>query len=655
MNLRLRSLLAFLFSLTSATLLLAQTDSSLYYSVESFLELSEDESEASGDILEQIEYLHQHPLNLNRASETEILTIPIIPPQLLLAIINYRKDKQQFKDWQELYQLLGYNLSLLNLLQYLSYLGDGPLKGINLNPKAEEKLKLSLYGGRRFPNSAGYSPANPDYLGSPWRYASRVQYQKGQKLFTGLAFEKDAGEVAFKNKHPQFISGFLEIRNISKLIPKVIIGDYQFISGQGLSNGNSFALGRSLNLESSYQGANNIKAHTSTNEWHYHRGLAVEMVKGKFRYQGGFSFKPSQLNEEDLSPNIIGYYRSEQEINRYQRGLVKSLMHYAAYQNNKVKLGAGISTHEKSLNLTQHKSQSLSFDASFYLNRGIIFTELSHGSNEGNTGSNLILGATMALSNQLQISTVLRQLHSVSLGPYHAIKFQKAADEERGGFVQLRYLISKKSTLSFLYDRYTSLNLDDPYFIRVPSHDITIQYALKKRRDYLFYLRARFRDQQSFGLTPEYINEKLVRAQSIQLRAHIDKSIHEHFHFSARLEMKNHNGSNDFGLLLYQQINWTINERFAIISRASWFRIDNYDLRIYAYEPQVPSIYSLPSHYGRGQKTIIKIKMQLGRGLSMWLRLAQSYYYDRIALSSGANQIAGNKVSDLHFCLRKSF
>lgn len=80
---------------------------------------------------------------------------------------------------------------------------------------------------------------------------------------------------------------------------------------------------------------------------------------------------------------------------------------------------------------------------------------------------------------------------------------------------------------------------------------------------------------------------------------------------------------------------WTVKFRYAL------FETEDYDSRIYAYEPDVLYAFSVPAHYGSGQRYMLVVKYRFHRELSAWLRLSET------AIKSGWEEIDGNKQTEV--------
>jgi hypothetical protein len=84
------------------------------------------------------------------------------------------------------------------------------------------------------------------------------------------------------------------------------------------------------------------------------------------------------------------------------------------------------------------------------------------------------------------------------------------------------------------------------------------------------------------------------------------------------------------------------------------FDTDSYDTRLYAFEQDVPYSFSVPGFSGKGSRFYVLLNSDLTKDISLILRYSQTWYSDRNVISSGPDEINGNKKSDVKVVLRLS-
>jgi hypothetical protein len=96
---------------------------------------------------------------------------------------------------------------------------------------------------------------------------------------------------------------------------------------------------------------------------------------------------------------------------------------------------------------------------------------------------------------------------------------------------------------------------------------------------------------------------------------------------------------------------------FSASLAAAVFDTDDYDTRIYAYEPDLLYHFSLPSFYGRGIHYYINIHQDFSRlmgpgpprfRVSGWIKWGQTFYPGSTSIGTGLDEIPGNRKSDIN-------
>ena len=86
--------------------------------------------------------------------------------------------------------------------------------------------------------------------------------------------------------------------------------------------------------------------------------------------------------------------------------------------------------------------------------------------------------------------------------------------------------------------------------------------------------------------------------------------------------------------------------------RYALFHTDDYSSRLYAYENDVLYASSMPAYYGKGFRFYLLAKYSPARWLDAWLRFSMTCYTDRNIISSGPEEIKGNKLPEVKFQIR---
>jgi hypothetical protein len=105
------------------------------------------------------------------------------------------------------------------------------------------------------------------------------------------------------------------------------------------------------------------------------------------------------------------------------------------------------------------------------------------------------------------------------------------------------------------------------------------------------------------------------------------------------------------GFLIAQDINYS-QHKFSLSTRFALFDTDNYDSRQFIYERDLLYVYSVPSFYSKGVRYYFTARYSVSRNISLWMKYAQTNYFDADKIGSGLEEIKGNTKSDVSFQVR---
>ena len=107
------------------------------------------------------------------------------------------------------------------------------------------------------------------------------------------------------------------------------------------------------------------------------------------------------------------------------------------------------------------------------------------------------------------------------------------------------------------------------------------------------------------------------------------------------------------GIMLSQQAQWK-HRWLQLNAILTWFHTDDYDSRLYQYEPSVRYDFSFPMYYGHGLHYALMARAD-HRRFSLIAKIGTTDYFDRAVISSGQQQIDHSSMTDLLLQLRYRF
>jgi len=258
-----------------------------------------------------------------------------------------------------------------------------------------------------------------------------------------------------------------------------------------------------------------------------------------------------------------------------------------------------------------------------------------------------------------QIAVLIRHYdHSFNAPLGNAFGASSQNQGENGCYLTGHCIISRRCEIDAYCDYYKYVWLT--YRTDAPSAGmdmgVSLQYALN--RDNKLSVKYLWKNKEQNGSTNIYyksideLNRHKIRAvftslpyKNIKLTTELDGIINV-----------NHTQHQVYkGILLFQDVDWNIPKwKASARFRIAYFDTDRYDERLYAYENDVYYAFTIGSYYYKGIRgyCVLKYSYQF---VSIWLRLAQTYYINKKTISSGLNQIDKPHKTDLRIQLNLNF
>lgn len=644
------------------------------------------------DLLEDIYYFLENPLNLNFASFTQMKKLIFLSELQIHKIIEYRNVYGPFVTLYELMAIDGFDQELISFLE--------PLVSVDPEkPRISFKMKnivkygrndLFLRYSRVLEKQAGYANvsdsmkyANPGsyFLGNPDKYYLRYGFNYFNKIRLGITAEKDPGEEFFKGSQPNgfdFYSGFVSVSEM-RALEQLIIGDYQLEFGQGLTLWSGLSFGKSPDAIGVIKNQRRVRPNTSVNENRYMRGTAVTFSLHNFKISGFFSSKKIDGNiatkdsisqEEQFVTSLqeTGYHRTPNEIDK--KNTVHETLYGAnvRYRKGKFQIGATSfkTLFDKPLQLPDQLYLKYNFqgkgnfnygvDLNFIVKRFNIFAEAS-GSENG--GKAYLAGFQASLHPSVTLSAYYRNFGIKYQNLYsNAIAENTNNQNEKGMFAGLLVYLHRNWTFRGYSDLFSSpwlrYRIDSPS--RGAEYLAQIDYHPYKRME--MYLRYRYKQKQ-LNETENLIMAKTGETHKESIRFFISYKASSTVTLKNRIEFLTYDkpeATTQNGFIIYQDINYNPAAKpYNVSLRYALFDTDSYDERIYAYENDLLYVFSIPAYYYKGSRFYVMLKYEISENIDFWLRLSQTYYSNKTTISNGTTKIDGNTYSEIKAQLKIRF
>lgn len=625
----------------------------------------------------------EDPLNINTASFDDFKRLHLLTDIQIQSIINYREK------YGELITI--YELAAIEELDPFAI--EMVLPFVTVQPSGEDYFKwknafrysrqeIMLRYQRGIEPRAGYLDVedsvlaeNPNkiYQGNPDKYYLRYRSRYKDRLSYGFTAEKDPGEEFFKGSQKQgfdFYSAHIYFRKLWKF-DAVALGDYQINFGQGLTMWSGFGMGKSSNVFGAQRYAAGIRPYTSVNENQFLRGAAFTLSSDKFDFTAFGSVKriDANLNETDSTDifdnsfssfQTSGYHRTigeladKQAVREYITGAE------IAYHGDHLRIGLAsvLTMYPVDLNKDLDWHNQYKFNAGSLLTTGVnykyfirkmsFFGETAMSDN-GKFGT--INGMTWHADPKLDIMAVYRN-YDRSFQSLYSVGFGESSDNsgEQGIYLGIQARINKKLNVSAYYDQfqYTWFKwLTDDYS---QGREFFIQADVNLSRYSSFYVRFRNKlternsKDEATGIKAQ---EDLIKTN---IRLNYDQRINSNLSVQSRIEWSqfDYGADRSNGILIFQDLIFQLPKiPLKLYGRVAVFDAETYDARIYAYENDLLYVFSIPSYYNRGMRTYLMAKYEIGNKVDLWLRWGLWSYQNVSTISSGLEEIDGNRKSDI--------
>lgn len=230
---------------------------------------------------------------------------------------------------------------------------------------------------------------------------------------------------------------------------------------------------------------------------------------------------------------------------------------------------------------------------------------------------------------------------------------------ESGLYIGWQMDLPASLTLSAYLDYYRHNWLQYQTSAPANGHDFLCVLSHQSYKEWENTLRYRYRNK-TINLTTSDRGKPVGKRTQNQWRLQSRYHTAANWIFTLRADLQTVNRPDrpnlPKGFYLGQDIRYVSdNKKWNITTRYALFDAEEYDTRVYAYEPDVLYSFSTPAYYGRGSRWLIVGKWTILPKLDLWARYAQWQYSNRENISTGHALIEGNRSREIKFQVRKRF
>lgn len=616
--------------------------------LEKTLERQTEHMEGNTD-LSELEEQFQGRRDLNRATAEELLQVPGLELRHVLAILVHRRRYGPFLKMEELQVLPGFDAPFIrSIMPWLECRSPDQQLWHRLRHGADKgRHEWLLFGLRSWPqqDKRYFLPdgAANRFLGDPIRSHIRYRYQVPGLLSFGWAAEKDAGEPWYRPGRLMDFNSIHAFIEHTGIVRRLAFGDYQYNCGQGLLLGAGLGLSQSALVMQVKRNAAGIRPFRSLNEARYLRGMAFGLAKGAWNADILFSSRrvaprlpaDSLVNEalQDFRLDLDGLHRTAAEIENSRKALEQMAAVHVSYRPSGGRLGMAVRHDRKGLDAGSGK-RWLPGTTAFSLYGERTWKNLHFFFEERRNLQALwhpearVAGLLASLHPRADISLLYRK-YSPEYDAASGTGFGAFSTNEEGLYFGFQWRPIARMTVSAYQDNW--VRALPAYRNSAPTQGgsrlLECSYAPDRR--HLFYMRFRIqetmRNAADSGQRIPYPSQKNVQ----HLRFHGDYPIGKAVEMSTRVEYSFQGNKQFGGSLVYQDMQWkpTVGG-WRLGLRLTVFHIPNHNGRIFAYENDLPQVFSIRGFSGSGRSTYLLLQRQMGRHARLYLRISSLRYDD---------------------------
>ncbi|MES2850755.1 MAG: helix-hairpin-helix domain-containing protein [Bacteroidota bacterium] len=645
--------------------------------MEAVTENNEDNETQDDSFLQSLQQFLKSPVNLNTADATTLKELVILTPLQIQNIISYRTLFGKFINIYELQAVPTLDIATIEKIRPFITVSNSP----DLIGAFSERLSGGTHSvvGRVtqvLERSRGYlldsTTTSNYYPGPPQRYFFRYKYQYKNLLQFGVVADKDAGEEFFKGTQKQgfdFYSAHLFVRNIG-IIKSLALGDFTVNMGQGLTQWQSLAFKKSVDVLNVKRQLPVLRPYNSAGEINFHRGVGITLAKKNIELTGFVSYKSidanfvtDTLNNEDFISSLqtSGLHRTKSETD--DKGAQKQLAYGGniAYNKNRLHLGANIIQYQFKFPITKANdpynlyalsgknigNQSIDYSYTF---RNLHF--FGEAAMDNNRNKAFVNGLLLSVASNADMSFVYRNISPGYQSLYtNAFTESTFPTNEKGLYTGVSIRPHSFWRVDAYADFYKFPWLK--YLVDAPviGVDYLAQLTYKPNKQLEVYFRYRTETKPRNYNPDGSVTAPVVPKQRQNFRCQISYRINSEFTFRNRLELiwyDRKGGSPQDGFLTYADIVYKpMLKKYSGNMRLMYFETGGYDSRMYAYENDVLYSFSIPVFYDKGYRYYINLNYDFSKKLSFWFRLAQTIFKDKTTVGTGLDEINGSKRTEV--------
>lgn len=625
------------------------------------------------DAVPEIETLMQYlqtPLNINLADKSELEQFFFLNAKQIENLLFYLHENGPLLTIFELQAVEGLDERTIKLLKPFIFAGPVDRQYTRLTGEALLSTQLLLEKPVGYRANGNQLPA---YQGDQLKLKGKGRADMGS-FSTGIAFEKDAGEPALSQSIStvDHLVGFVGYKS-KQSIQQMVIGNYRLMMGQGLALSTGTSVGASADPVNIRRKGQQLAGYASADEHRYLQGIASQVAVGNHFILSPFvSYKQIDGTIADDSESLTGlsttgYHRTISELNR-RRNTDEWLLGMCSRLNQRSwMLEAGAYHYQLSRNLlpstdlyqkyqfTGNQLQNYWMAYQAIVGKAILFGESVCSYSFAWAHS---LGVTWDVDNRFGISARFQQFDNGYYSPYGnaGSRFSNPSGETNYS-VGIRAMPIHKLLIDGWHMIYQSnwlrYQTDAPSIGSSTSLKATLQITSR------FHALMQFKNRNFEKNSPQQLETgfPLLSVDQQNYRLQCSFQVSDCWRLTTRVDYCHYNQQSvSEGVLMYQDITWRHPQNKGVVTlRYCQFDTDDYDSRIYAYEPEVIHGFSIPAFSGTGNRIVLNSRLTLHSDWDLYFRFARLTDAVNQTVGSGYDEVLGSSKNEVKVLVRYTF
>ena len=588
-----------------------------------------EESSAAEEFWDSLDWLREHPFDLNRISLEQLNSLPAVTEDEAKAVIAFRKEMGEFRRVDQLVTMKGGSIHL--------YRAVGPYVVVKRR-SAPGSTRSSVAVRARVTQS---TPNGEPAIGSSARAYSRLIVGGKGAWEGGGLFSKDPGE----RPGDGFASAYVAAHDLGPF-SQFVIGDFGVNLAQGLVawHGTVFSDG-ALEIAGMRGNAQPIVPYRSANEFRRMRGVALagELPIGRWRTKGCVFWSRNSLAAA-LSPegHVLGFYGTgvfnTQTLVARRNAVVERTLGWHAAIGFEEMAWVGLTTMRSSFGRVVQPEDHTRFSGQILDVRGIDFsfrrgplTVSAERASTGNGAKAFDVETTMRVSDFGTFLLVVRS-YDPDFDNLYASGFGDNGDtrNEKGTWCGFEGSPFPWVRLRCWYDQF--FHPWPTALMPVPAHgsNVTVNVEADAAMRTTIALRFSCRSVDDVTVSADELGRRsrdIVVEQQNKYSCAVTFSPGSRISIASRIAYTVVSGGSAgrrTGFLAFQGMRILPFPWLSVDARLIVFEAGTYDARMYELEHELPGVFSSPALYGTGRRWYVLLGVSPFRWLTITGKIAST-------------------------------